>query len=198
MYAKSSGRLTGSGLSLGPSQSSSSTRLIVGRSVSTVALYTSTAFGLQSVRINRIRSAGIVGSTGTYAPPALMMPYIPAIISTLRSATITTRSSGVICSLRSAHATWLIFRFNSSYVTWLSSYTTAMASGVFATCSSHNAGIVLSLAYGKYVSLNSPNICSFSSSVVVSSSDNFISGLLAKASRTTCKRNKIASISLAP
>ena len=39
------------------------------------------------------RSAGYVGSSGTYAPPAFRIPSNPTIISTLRPTQIPTRTS---------------------------------------------------------------------------------------------------------
>src|SRR3546814_294704 len=84
--------------------------------------------------MQRIRSGGLAGSSGTYAPPALRMPRTLTTRSTDRSRQTATRTSDETPYACRQWASWLALASSSPYVRRRSPSTIAVRYAVAAAC----------------------------------------------------------------
>ena len=118
-----------------PSSDSQTTSklLTVDRDLSLPAWHTNVTIP-ESSTISAVRCAGLSGSIGTYAPPALSIPMIPTIIAAQRSAISPTRLFRRTPATSASHLASLSARMSTSrYVSVSLLVTTATAAGVAAT-----------------------------------------------------------------
>ena len=112
--------------------------LVAGTRSRTLSCVSTTPTRASSTRKRRC-SAGYVGSSGRYAPPALSTPRIATTNSTDRSRQSPTTLSGPTPRARSSRASALARAFNTPYVTTPPSPLTATAPGARPTCPSNNS-----------------------------------------------------------